>query len=511
MALLAACASPTTPYGAQKRFAEEVLTPASLDDEEPGDEELVRPAVELRVRAWADEGYRGQVRGWEARIARLLERSNRVLEPRFGVSLRLVEVRAWDRHGAPSRLDRVVDDLTTVDRGVDVDLVVGFTAAFEELTGDADLLGAARLLTPYLAVRAMYDQAEARDLERTLDRFSERERWELLEARIRHKELAVFLHELGHAFGALHTPKGECFMGVAYDPKTIRFAEPSARLIELSLAERLGARYPRREETMTTLLAYLRETHWEGWSEVDRELLIARLEMTGGQAPRHEAGTPADAASEVMSLVEEGRVNEALDRALPLEPLLACRIGSRAGVDAARRAKSLARCGAVTATTAAGRASLAQAYQAHDAPSLAESLGAQDVLQWALDTRRAHGMPKGAVAAAEEPAYLSAERRIVALIDAKKIGEARAALEEASARWPKVPGLDAAQCRLQLALGKVAAAKAACKRALATWEETAQAHVLLAAAAAATGDREGERRHSERALALGARLIHRRR
>ena len=66
--------------------------------------------------------------------------------------------------------------------------------------------------------RAMYDVGEANAIEASLETLTETERWALIEARIRHKELSVFLHEWGHTLGALHAPKGACFMGLSYDP-----------------------------------------------------------------------------------------------------------------------------------------------------------------------------------------------------------------------------------------------------------------------------------------------------
>ncbi|HEU0032281.1 MAG TPA: tetratricopeptide repeat protein [Kofleriaceae bacterium] len=84
-------------------------------------------------------------------------------------------------------------------------------------------------------------------------------------------------------------------------------------------------------------------------------------------------------------------------------------------------------------------------------------------------TRARYGIPKGAkfVAPDQEAALVAAIRAALDLVYASKYPEAERALATADKKWPGAPGLAAARCDLDLRMGRVDPARAACERALA--------------------------------------------
>lgn len=86
-----------------------------------------------------------------------------------------------------------------------------------------------------------------------------------------------------------------------------------------------------------------------------------------------------------------------------------------------------------------------------------------------LATRARYGVPRGAkfVRPEDEAALVGAVREALSLVYASKYGEAQKKLAAGEKKWPGAPGFAAVRCDLALRQAQLAAARAACEKALA--------------------------------------------
>ncbi len=217
----------------QQRFAER-LRPVPLQTTPPWS----GPVTPLKVRVHADDGHRGAILGWQVRFYRVVERINPALKAAIGAELEVVGLQPWTRARGAGGLQAALFDLARHDPGNDVDLVIGLTTPFPEVTVSHDQLGLATLLGKHLVVRPGDDLKQFEQLERGLTRLDQEEREDLYQALRRHRAATVLLHEIGHALGALHVRDPGALMAAQQSPKHAAFTPENRRLMQIALSAR---------------------------------------------------------------------------------------------------------------------------------------------------------------------------------------------------------------------------------------------------------------------------------
>jgi hypothetical protein len=99
------------------------LLPASLASAEG------EATSQLRVRIYAGADFRSRVVGWQEELDQIVASSSALLQRASGTGLKVVETIDWKRSGG--KLDKTLKSLRSLDRGVDVDLVIGLIDAPE--------------------------------------------------------------------------------------------------------------------------------------------------------------------------------------------------------------------------------------------------------------------------------------------------------------------------------------------------------------------------------------------
>ena len=282
---LVAC-GPLPPERTHREPAEVVsaiLEPSALvppAGERPADRRI------LRIRIWVDEVYRRRPT-WRKSVAELVAGANAYLEPSFGVTLE-AEVVEWDVGGAPA-LPSLLRALLLRDRGADVDHVVGLTSGAPIRAQAHELIGLAAAPGKHFVVRVAGLGEELRYLRLERAGLDRAQRRALFERRRDHQDLAVFLHEWAHNYGALHGCERTSVMAASYHPRNATFDPASVRLIELSLRARAGL-----SGAAPALLEHISNAE-ACWTTVDRERVVrafGRLRLSPSPSPPSDAGSP---------------------------------------------------------------------------------------------------------------------------------------------------------------------------------------------------------------------------
>lgn len=245
----------------------------------------------LKVRILVEESYQHTYLGWQLRVYRLIQRASLVWVARYGVALEPVEIRGWSSPSANSSLSLALDALEAEGSADDVDLVVGMVGPLSIFTASMHHLGIARVLGKHLVLRGLDDPAEVDAFRGAFGRLSDEERERVYLQRLQHKELAVLLHELGHAFGALHISDPKSLMMTHWDAQMAHFDPSSDALIRASLEHR-GAAQAQRQ----ALLKVLDEDRANRWWSKDKAHL--RSILGAGQPASDRAFAPDDMVPE---------------------------------------------------------------------------------------------------------------------------------------------------------------------------------------------------------------------
>lgn len=342
------------------------LTPEEVDASSAEGRGAWRASRRVRVRAWTSRDYRAEVISARAHVDALVDRANEVLVAKARVRLELVEVREWNDPIDQTHLSEVLEAFESMDAAEDVDVSIAFVGSTPLLEQSVEALGRARVLGKHVVVRAMNDAAESRAIEESFRRISADEKARLRARREAHKELTVLLHEVGHAFGALHVREAPFLMNAAYAIEMAEFAPITLDLLRLGVTLRLTSTDD--AETyrglVDQILAVYRDN--EGaFVEEDRAAVLAALdnalragrESVGAEAPNHGEGTLWDvsmldnderaryrAAREAASGADDVRAWRELAPVIAARPdvyaiqELACEIGGRLGAAEARGA-----------------------------------------------------------------------------------------------------------------------------------------------------------------------------
>jgi hypothetical protein len=508
--------------------------PATLETPQKYDGEI-RTA---KVRVYADNEYRLQNLRWEDRFGDELDYANQLLQPMLGVRLEPQFVK-WDRQQGET-LQAVLDELKAKDKGDDVAWVFGLTGSLDMVSVVTDELGMAYDLDGWIVLRGFSDAAERKMFEAALPDLSAAERAELFEARHRHKQASILIHMLGHTLGAVHETDESWLMYRQYNKDMARESDKNRDLMLMAIEDRLRPGVERkRADVAAKQLAMLEATDWGGWDPADRQRAADELRKIVDVAKSGKTADDVPAAiyaqyQRALALATGGKLDEAVAE---LEPLIAaypananlrillCQIELKRGGPSAEPAqkacdravdlaggdpkphiwiasaflanhdiagarKQLLLAEAKVPNLAApndGWLELARAYQGMGAIAWAEAAigktgaGEHEIIAWAKTTRARYGVPatgKYAVAPEEEAAAVTAVRQILDAVYANKFSDAEKAARAAEKKWPKLPGLAAARCDLELRQEQVDAAKRKCNTAIAAYPDASWAQYL---------------------------------
>jgi hypothetical protein len=202
--------------------ASKMAAPELQGESTEGPQRRARP---MRIRAHVTASYGAQVVDPQRELRELVDEANVVVEPTLGIHLVLDQVKTWDL-GSDDDLQKCLETLVANDKGDDVDWVAGFVGALPKTTYSFHDAGRAYIAGKHLVVRAASRADEHDAIERSFNELSEDERRSLRKGFRKHRAGAVFLHELGHTLGAVHTRERGSIMFHTYDPRVSTFGAP---------------------------------------------------------------------------------------------------------------------------------------------------------------------------------------------------------------------------------------------------------------------------------------------
>ncbi len=462
------------------------LRPAALVIDDPWH----GPVHVAKVRVLASAEYRSQVPNWRQRVASQIAAVNPLLVEALGLRLEIVDYRDWDL-AASEDVHTAGDALVMQHPGNDVDWVIGMIGALPRIVTDYHALGAARPRGRHIILRGMHSLAEAREIGGRINA-------QMYQERLRHKEKAVFLHELAHTLGAGHESDPHLIMSPIYSDRVSRFSPQGLALIRVGLAERLG-RSPDPDPG-----AGLRPVDRASYEEANRRLRAGDAEGALDAAAdlfELQGDQPAVALLEcaVRERLPAGRgalaaCRRATDLA-PADPDPALRVAElAAGEPAADQLAGLARVRARLQARAGKPAQpqwarLAALYRRIDLPTAAAQAAAAagepaaQVAAWAQQSRTRLVILDG-LAEERELAYVASMRRLLRAIDPARPTATERDVAAARRSLGALPGFDLILCDLAARRMRHQAAETHCGRVLATMPGASWAHFLLGALAA---------------------------
>jgi tetratricopeptide (TPR) repeat protein len=495
-----------------------------------------------KVRVWADAEYRAQNVRWTRGFGDELDYANQLLEPMLGIRLE-AEYKEWDRHAPNASLRETAAELALLDPGDDVTWVFGLTSALPLVSSSTDELGVAEVLGGHIVLRGFSDGAERKAFANAFPDLEPEEREEVHDARRRHKQTVLLVHELAHTLGALHETDPGWIMHPAYRPEQASISDRNRELMLIALDDRLRPKELREPlATAEKLMTAIETADWGGWIAPEKEQMVTELraEIEAARSGQTASPVPAAAANQYMRarrLADEGKHQDAL---YELEPIIAAYPGNAAirmlacsvhlamsgpkdeaalavcakaadlapgdpspyimvasllataGDPAGARAQLLlaeARIGNLPSGGADAWIQVAAMYQAMGAVTWAEDAAAKSgiadhpILAWASQVRARYGVPRDGkkfkITPENEPLVVGTVRGILDLVYAGKLDDAAREAKKAEKKWPGAPGILAARCDLEMRQKKEAAAKKTCKKAIAAYDGAAWAHYLL--------------------------------
>lgn len=506
----------------------------------------------FKLRLYADQAHRAQVTGWRSHFERTLNRANRVLEADVGIAFEITDAQPWNRNEPiPDELEDALYELATMDSGEGVDLVVALVSAAPLFTPELHQLGAARGFGKHVVLRGMDDLREASDLQQA-------EGEDIYQERVGHRETAVFLHEVGHIFGAIHIDQSDSFMTPHWSSDQARYDEANLEMIEKVVGHRLRARgaVSFDEEAIADIRALLDEPRWAqhdqkhlaniraavelgaladlvthpSYAEARRLFEADRIEDAWKLVGEIRADSPHDpyllelacAIAVRRSRVSVPDVDEACGAAInalsdqtgPMLNLVWAKIESKNYPEAHRALAKMrdycsnGRCGDQA------RAELAQLHANFGLLSYAEELAktatsapaARSALQLSKNRRRGHSLYAGdQIPAEREDEYVRAGEAINELLG-KRDSKAALVLVAQLRALGDTAGIHLFACRAHFFGAAFPAAETECRAALKLRPDMSDAHLFLALISSAGGRSQEAIRAGERARELDPQL-----
>ena len=288
-ALVAGC-GPSSYVKAQRRELSKAM---------PGELEVTTPVEGdprvAKVRIWVDEDFRAQNVRWRAQIEEQVDEANQFLAPALGLRLEIAELKPWPVRQADRTTEQLVEAIEAQDDGKDVTWVIGYTSSLSLAEARFEALGAARPLGRHLIVRGYADVEERKAYERLLPDTSAEERELVHQARRRHKQKLVLIHELGHSLGAPHERDDSWIMHGAYSPHMATLSDQSRALMRITLDAWLAPSPPDQRALAARLVGWIESNPWGGWEEDELREQVTFLHAVGDAAAAAgtDPGAPA--------------------------------------------------------------------------------------------------------------------------------------------------------------------------------------------------------------------------
>ncbi len=319
-----------------ERRALHAAEPAPLEASKP----WTKDPRKLEVRVLVDEDFRSQNLRWSKQIEEQLDDANQFLIPALGLELKVAEYRKWDVRTADKTMEEVLGELEAHDDGEDVAWVIAYVSSLSIAADSFEQLGVARALGKHIVVRGYADVGERRAFTEAFPRTTAEERERVHQARRRHKQTVVLIHELGHTLGAIHETDPGWIMHGSYGPQMSQFSDRGRELMQMALEEKLK---PEKEQDVRALagrmVGFLDANPWGGWVDDDRAQLLQFLraamlsEPAGGGGGNDSMAAPdipvppaaSDQFLRAQALARQGKSAEALAE---LEALVAAYPGT---------------------------------------------------------------------------------------------------------------------------------------------------------------------------------------
>ncbi|MBZ0238012.1 MAG: hypothetical protein K8M05_37210 [Deltaproteobacteria bacterium] len=326
---VAACMTPPITIGKkvdQKREQRRSLaniTPAPLESAKPWKGE----PRELKVRVYVDEDFRAQTLRWKQQIEEQFDDANQFLVPALGIRLEIVSYTPWPHRSASLSMEALGRALEAHDAGDDVAWVVGYVSSLSIASTSFEQLGIAHLLGKHVVVRGYAENGEKQLLAEAFPKVPGDERARAHEARRRHKQTVILIHEIAHTLGAIHERDESWIMHPSYAVAMSQFSDRSRELMQIAIDERLKPQAEQDNRALAgRLVAYLDANPWGGWYEEEKTQLVTMLRATmdgkavegvagGGSGAGEEASVPPGAyeqLSRAQRLAAQGKSVEAL-------------------------------------------------------------------------------------------------------------------------------------------------------------------------------------------------------
>jgi hypothetical protein len=272
-------------WGATKRAqqaAAKHATPSELDATPADPSRSTASLHRLELRAYVSPRYSAEVTDERRQLARVVDNANEVLGPTLRLRLDLKEVRHWPATDERD-LEVLIDELVALDPAQDGSWIVGFVGRPPTLQVSFEELGMAKLFGKHFVMRAMNDAAEYDAIESGLDELDEDRRRKLYRQRLRHKETAVFLHEIGHTLGVPHEIDKTTLMHPKYGHEATGFSPIAAQLMRMTLSQRLDPETMSLPMVARELIGKVKSTS-STWVEEDREAWLAMVQPLANPA-----------------------------------------------------------------------------------------------------------------------------------------------------------------------------------------------------------------------------------
>jgi hypothetical protein len=284
-----------------------------------------------KVRVLADADFRAQTPKWQAHITDEIDYANSLLTPMLGVRLEVAEIRAWDHQAPDAPLRETLAAAAEAAPGDDVSWVIAFTTPPATPTNAFDELGMTEPFGRYVVVRGYDDQGQRATFAKMFADVPVKDAGDVLDARRRHKQTCVLLHQLGHSLGAIHETDPSWIMHATYEAQQSTISDRNRELMQLALDERLKIKELRSAPALAALLlAAIEKSEWGGWVAAEKDDEVNALRAVVDAAKKGETAPDVPAAvydqyQHALRLAQQGRHKDALSE---LEPLIAAYPGN---------------------------------------------------------------------------------------------------------------------------------------------------------------------------------------
>jgi len=303
-------------WGQQKRAQQNFVkneAPSTLRREASTPLNGAGAARTARLRVYATRAYSAEVLDWQRRFAKVLEGASAVMEPILGVQFQMLETGDWPLQNDDQNVNRLAGELRSLDKGEDVDWVVGLASATPRFETSFHELGVGELVGKHIVLRAITGAAEYQAIEEGLGELSEKERDKFRRERLAHKLTTVLLHEVGHTLGALHERNPKSIMNPAYSRETSGYSSDAIDVMRVVFAHRTltgGV-----DESGRQSLVDILQRPSNPWVPLERDDALKRLTSVSANPATRQAALSAASPTAAPSMPAPSAAVAALSEA----------------------------------------------------------------------------------------------------------------------------------------------------------------------------------------------------